>query len=133
MDTETFTEGSKYLHFEYLSDDLVHFELSEVGSAPTGGIYTSPMIAKTDYAGTTASNCNLDIIVDTGDLSFQVKDKTRSNLLLTNIDFVVVGASNNISNVIANSATSSFRITNNAVADFLNIKKVMVPQLCKRS
>jgi alpha-glucosidase len=49
------TAGNRYLIVELLRDDIAHFELSAVGSAPdvTAPIWTSPMIAKRDYPGPT--------------------------------------------------------------------------------
>src|SRR5690606_3850291 len=47
-----FTAGSRYLIVEALDDDLLHFELSAVGAADASRpIYTTPMVAKTDYSG----------------------------------------------------------------------------------
>jgi alpha-glucosidase len=50
---EIFTAGNRYLVVEALDDDLLHFELSAVGSPPDAGrpVPVSPMIARTDQSG----------------------------------------------------------------------------------
>jgi alpha-glucosidase (family GH31 glycosyl hydrolase) len=52
-----FTTADAYLLVEFLDDDLVHLE-SGLGRGPEEGqpIATSPMVAKTDYAGPTEFN-----------------------------------------------------------------------------
>jgi alpha-glucosidase (family GH31 glycosyl hydrolase)/CubicO group peptidase (beta-lactamase class C family) len=51
-----FQSGEQYLIVEFLDDDLVHFELSGIGTSSdtSNPIYTSPMIVKKDYAGPTS-------------------------------------------------------------------------------
>lgn len=79
--------GSAYLLVEFLDDDLVHFE-SGVGSGPGDGaaIYTTPMVAKTDYAGPTEfsddgqgtlTTAELQVIVDGQTLCSTVIDLVR--------------------------------------------------------
>jgi alpha-glucosidase len=47
-----FKDGNKYLIVEALRDDLVHFEVAGSGTPSADkSIYTTPMVAKTDYAG----------------------------------------------------------------------------------
>lgn len=48
----SFAAGGRVLTIEVLDDDLAHFELSS--AAAEDGIYTSPMVAKTDYSGPSA-------------------------------------------------------------------------------
>jgi len=52
-DRTTLTTASAYLSVEVLDDDLVHLELSAVGAPPSPELplYSSPMVAKTDYQG----------------------------------------------------------------------------------
>ncbi|MBK6324873.1 MAG: DUF5110 domain-containing protein [Chloroflexi bacterium] len=83
----TFTSGDAYLLVEFLDDDLVHFETGQ-GSAPATGspIATTPMVAKTDYAGPTAFNddgqgtlttAELQVVVDAQTLCSTVIDLVR--------------------------------------------------------
>lgn len=47
-----FTDGARYLVVEALDDDLLHFEMAASGApSPSQPIYTTPMVAKTNYAG----------------------------------------------------------------------------------
>ncbi len=82
-----------YLVVEALDDDLIHFELSAVGSGPLESkqLYTSPMVLKTDYSGATTFDQNGNVI-DTKDirvtinqqnLCAEVRDKTRGSKKLT--------------------------------------------------
>ena len=92
-----FTSGSQYLVIEFLDNNLVHFELSAVGTGPAAGhkIFTSPMVAKTDYTGPTSllndGHGNLEtpdirLQVDTVSLCITAWDKTHDpDLLLSNI------------------------------------------------
>lgn len=79
--------GSAYLLVEFLDDDLAHFE-SGSGSGPDDSavIYTTPMVAKTDYAGPTAfsddgqgtlTTAELQVIVDRQTLCSTVIDLVR--------------------------------------------------------
>jgi alpha-glucosidase len=81
----------RYLVVEALRDDVVHFELSAVGAGDAGkAIYTTPMVAKTDYPGpsTLAADDHhletalLDVAVD-GALCVTVRDKAHAALLQT--------------------------------------------------
>lgn len=102
-----FTTPSAYLVVEVLDDDLVHFEVSAVGSGPpeTQPLYTSPMVFRTNYRGpspvtagpgydgpsavTRQNNIietpHLRIEVDTGNLCVGAADKTRQNAHLTTV------------------------------------------------
>ncbi len=68
VERRKFTAPSGYPVVEVLDDDLVHFEASAVGPRPqtSQALYTSPMVFRTDYAG--SSTC--------GNLR-QTADKTR--------------------------------------------------------
>ncbi|MEJ2749542.1 MAG: glycoside hydrolase family 31 protein, partial [Anaerolineae bacterium] len=82
-----YENGSAYLLVEFLDDDLVHFE-SGSGGGPSdeAAIDTTPMVAKTDYAGPTAFNddgqgtlttAELQVIVDGQTLCSTVIDLVR--------------------------------------------------------
>jgi hypothetical protein len=79
-----FSTASAYLIVEILDNDLVHFEVSTVGNGPSVDqpLYTSPMVAKTDYSGPTS-------IVDNGNV-LEISDikieANPSNLCITFID-----------------------------------------------
>ncbi|MBP8055303.1 MAG: DUF5110 domain-containing protein [Chloroflexi bacterium] len=81
-----FETGEAYLVVEILDDDLVHFEAG-LGAGPETGtpLYTTPMVAKTDYAGPTVftddgagqlATATLTIAVDTESLCATVTDQT---------------------------------------------------------
>ena len=80
---------------EVLNDDLVHFEVSAIGSAPplTQPLFTSPMVLKKDYAGPssfTDSGLTLEtpamrLLVNATSLCVRVEDKTRGNAHLTTV------------------------------------------------
>lgn len=80
-----------YLVVELLDDDLVHFEAG-YGAGPETGtrLYTTPMVAKTDYAGPTVfaddgagqlATATLTIVVDTESLCTTVTDQTYTRPL----------------------------------------------------
>jgi alpha-glucosidase (family GH31 glycosyl hydrolase) len=87
-----FLSGDNYLIVEFLDDDLVHFELSAVGPGPGTGspIFTTPQVAKTDYAGpssftqfgSTLETPEIRVAVDTTTLCVTATDKIK-HLLLT--------------------------------------------------
>jgi len=70
----SFSTGSQYLRIEVLDEDLMHFEYA-AGTAPTGAIYTSPMILKTDYTGPTAYS-ESGSVVETGELRATVDQRS---------------------------------------------------------
>lgn len=88
-----FSNGSAYLVVEVLDDDLIHFELSTIGSGPTEDtpLYTSPMVFKTEYAGPSDFSRTGNVIeteeiqlnVDEQSLCVEISDKTRGNAKLT--------------------------------------------------
>jgi alpha-glucosidase (family GH31 glycosyl hydrolase) len=92
-----FSVGGTYLVIEALDDDVIHFEVSAVGAAPDIGtpLYTTPMVAKTDYAGPrrftddgrgTLETAALRVTVDTAHLCMTVTDTTKPpGLVLTTI------------------------------------------------
>ena len=92
-----FKSGDQYMVVEFLDDDLVHFELSafDVGADPDQAIFTTPMIAKTDYQGPqsfsddgqgTLETSEVKVVVDLDSLCIDVTDKSKApHLLLTNI------------------------------------------------
>lgn len=90
-----FTSPSAYLIVEVLDDDLVHFEVSAVGSGPPvhAPLYTSPMVSKTDYSGPSFISDNgnsietRDIRLDVkpANLCITVRDKTRADGYLTTL------------------------------------------------
>lgn len=53
IERRKFPVSGAYLIVEVLRDNLLHFELSAVGSGPplNHALYTSPMVHKTDYIG----------------------------------------------------------------------------------
>lgn len=93
VERASFTAKGKYLVVEFLDDDLVHFELSAIGSPPqlNKPLYTSPMVKKTDYNGPSYFSRNgmsmetsdIRVVVDPNDLTATVIDKTKSNLVLS--------------------------------------------------
>ncbi|MBU1052564.1 MAG: DUF5110 domain-containing protein [Proteobacteria bacterium] len=88
-----FNLGNQYLVVEALDDDLIHFELSAVGSAPdlTKPLYASPMVLKTDYSGpasfSSAGNgfetADIKVEVDTQNLCVSMWDKIGNRFLTT--------------------------------------------------
>jgi alpha-glucosidase len=90
--TKFSTDGA-YLVVEVLDDDLIHFELSAIGSGPAENtpLYTSPMVLKADYGGPTVFNRNGNVIetqdvqvsVEEPSLCVEVRVKTRRNAKLT--------------------------------------------------
>jgi alpha-glucosidase (family GH31 glycosyl hydrolase) len=90
-----FSTASAYLIVEVLDDDLVHFEVSTVGKGPSVDqpLFTSPMVAKTDYNGPTSivnngnvlETTDIKIEVHTSNLCITFTDKTRNNSHLTTL------------------------------------------------
>jgi alpha-glucosidase len=92
-----FQSGNRYLIVEFLSDDLVHFEISlyGMGSSIEQPIYTSPMINKKDYTGPSSleqagegvwETPDLRIKVDQQNLCINAIDKTKNpDLVLTTV------------------------------------------------
>lgn len=95
VERRQFTAPAGYLVIEVLDDDLVHFEASAIGSAPSLAqpLYTSPMVLKKDYGGPSAftdGGLTLEtpavrLIVEAASLCVRVEDKTRGNAHLTTI------------------------------------------------
>ena len=95
VERRQFTAAAGYLVIEILDDDLVHFEASAVGTAPSLAqpLYTSPMVLKTDYGGPSAFTDGglmletpaLRLVVAATSLCVRVEDKTRGNAHLTTI------------------------------------------------
>ncbi|MCA9887580.1 MAG: DUF5110 domain-containing protein [Anaerolineae bacterium] len=89
----TFSLPGQVLTLEVLDDDLAHFKLASE-SQPDVPIWTSPMVAKTDYAGPssltitdeTISTAEMRLHVDLDSLCVTVTDLTRDpELTLTTI------------------------------------------------
>jgi hypothetical protein len=90
-----FLAGQNSLILEFLDDDLVHFELTAVGSDIdiSQSMYTSPMVFKTDYPshsltddGKGASRLPIKVQVDPATLCLKATDKTRQpHLVLTSL------------------------------------------------
>ena len=90
-----YQSGDQYLIVEFLDEDLVHFELSAFG--PGGDvdqpIYTTPMIARTEFPGPlifkddgqgTLETGEIKVQVDTDNLCATVTDKSKDpDLILT--------------------------------------------------
>jgi len=77
-----FTNDSGYLLIEVLSDGVVHFEVA-AGQGPTESqpLYTSPMVAKTDYGGpSVATFSRRDTTIETAAVRLQVNPE---NLCVT--------------------------------------------------
>src|SRR5919202_1003225 len=68
-----FTNGTAYLLVEVLGDGVVHFETAAGdGPAQDQPLYTSPMVAKTDYDGTSAAFSRQGTTIETAALRLQV-------------------------------------------------------------
>lgn len=88
-----FVSGHQYLIVETLNDDLIHFELSAVGSGPDAALplYTSPMIHKTDFHGPSAysqqgnmiETSEIKVAVDAQSLCISLTYKIRQKPLTT--------------------------------------------------
>lgn len=90
-----FARADGYLVVEVLDDDLIHVELSAVDQGPSASqpLYTSPMVAKTDYPGPSGPAIRGNVIettdiraeVDTGNLCIRLQDKRKGNAYLTTL------------------------------------------------
>jgi len=90
-----FTASAGYVVVEVLDDDLLHFEVSAVGSGPatTQPLHTSPMVLRADHAGPTTfvdnggalETAELAVTIDTTTLAITVRDKLKGNALLTTL------------------------------------------------
>ena len=90
-----FSTSSAYLVVEVLDDDLVHCELSAIGSGPSvaNPLYTSPMVLKTDYAGpamfsesgNVLETSDLRLEINTSNLCVKFIDKKLGNAYLTTV------------------------------------------------
>ncbi len=86
-----FQAGGISLLIELLDDDLAHFELSAAGADPTKAIFTTPMVAKTDYAGpssftqtgNTLETAELRLAVNPTTLCVSATDLVRNASLTT--------------------------------------------------
>ena len=95
VERRKFSASGAYLIVEVLRDDLLHFELSAVGSGPplNQALYTSPMVHKTNYTGPSTfvdsgnqlETANLRLIVNTSDLCVEIQDKKQGNAQLTKL------------------------------------------------
>lgn len=93
VERRKFTTATAYLVVEILGDDLVHFEVSSVGSGPSTEqpLYTSPMVSKTTYSGpssfidhgNTLETPDVQLIVTPANLCVEVRDKTKGGTHLT--------------------------------------------------
>src|SRR5690606_34359990 len=59
------------LNIEILADDLAHFEIAFIEDA-TQAIWTSPMVAKTDYAGPTQLNVINETTLETAEMRLEI-------------------------------------------------------------
>ena len=90
-----FNTSDAYLAIEILDDDLVHVEMSAIGSAPATSeqLYTSPMVVGADYSGPTSitetgntlETADLRLQVNPTSLCLSVEDKTRDDAALTTV------------------------------------------------
>jgi alpha-glucosidase len=71
----SFSDGERFLTIELLDDDLAHFQLSTTPS-DTDAIYTTPMVAKTDYTGPTSVNFPAADILETPEMHIEVDEST---------------------------------------------------------
>jgi hypothetical protein len=88
-----YSAAGKYLVVEVLDDDLIHFEVSAIGSGPSLSqpLYTTPMVFKTDYSGpktfvdngNTIETAEIRLDIDPSNLCIAVKDKSKANTYLT--------------------------------------------------
>jgi len=84
----TFSTNNAYLVVETLSDEMFHAEFA-AGTAPSGNLYASPMIFKSEYTGPSTYSQNGTLIrtarsearVDPVTLCLSVTDRTKQNLL----------------------------------------------------
>lgn len=77
-----FTDGARYLVIEALDDDLLHFEMASTAVPDlTIPLYTTPMVAKTSYAGPSVYASD-EHSVETGELRATV----AANLCITVFD-----------------------------------------------
>jgi hypothetical protein len=94
VERATVANSSSYLIVEVLSDGVIHFEAS-AGQAPAQDhqLYTSPMVAKTDYDGpsgatfnrrdTTIETAAVRLRVDPGNLCVAAWDRSNGDAYLT--------------------------------------------------
>ncbi|MCC6616165.1 MAG: DUF5110 domain-containing protein [Anaerolineae bacterium] len=68
----TIAADGLYITLELLDDDLAHFELGTTQPAGDAPIWTSPMVAKTDYPGPTAVDQPGDGIFSTPELRVEI-------------------------------------------------------------
>ena len=98
-----FVNSSAYLMVEVLGDSIVHFETAAgQGPAEDQPLYTSPMVAKTDYAGPSAANFSrqgtiietplLRLEVNPANLCVAARYKSRSDGYLTTFCPVELGS-----------------------------------------
>ncbi len=95
VERRQFTRPEAYLVVEVLDDDLVHFELSPVGTAPPldQPLYTSPMVLATDQGGPSRltgsgdrlETADLRLTVDPATLCVAIEDRTRDDAPLTRV------------------------------------------------
>ena len=95
VERKKFSADGRYLIVEFLDDDLVHIEVSAVGEGPDASemLYASPMVHKRDYEGpglyadlgNVLETQEIRLEVDLSTLAITVRDKTRSNALLTSL------------------------------------------------
>src|SRR5262245_48908915 len=70
----TFSADAYTLTIEILDDDLAHIEFS--GGVEGESIWTTPMVAKTDYAGPTRVNLPESNIIETPELRLEIDEAT---------------------------------------------------------
>jgi alpha-glucosidase (family GH31 glycosyl hydrolase) len=97
---KTFSASGARVTIEVLDDDLIHVEASAaIGPAPTGPLYTSPMVYQTDYAGPSAfvdsgntfETSSLRVEVNPATLELRFLDKTQGNAELTRVRALDLG------------------------------------------
>lgn len=71
----SFDSGDFYLTVEILDDDLAHFEFG-TGVAADEAIWTTPMVAKTDYAGPSEIYFPENNVIETSDLRLDIEIET---------------------------------------------------------
>jgi alpha-glucosidase (family GH31 glycosyl hydrolase) len=71
----TFEMDGQYLTVEVLDDDLAHFQLS-LTSGGDEAIWTTPMVAKTDYSGPTQIAFPSENVIETPDMRLEIDEVT---------------------------------------------------------